>query len=247
MAQTLVTVAAYHNATGLRAALDSVLSQSFLHWNCWIVQDGCGLGCTYHDHNSRRTCVECPDCLAVHVVAMEFVRKSARFCFHVLPANFGAHGWGPRNLAILNTDHPILAYLDDDCTWEPDHIKLAVKELETCDFTWSGSYLWRNGVRVAQRLVTDQPRYYGLDTSELVFKRSVIEACGGWRDDRERYCTRGANDWDMVYRAIVAGFKGRNVGKVTVNYTTHEPNWRFRLKQKLMPWVKRDYTEALSE
>jgi glycosyltransferase involved in cell wall biosynthesis len=94
----------YKRPEGLRAALDSILAQTFTDHIVMVVDDGAGLP------------ADLPDDPRVFTIS--------------LARNIGVLGV-ERNIGIRLTDSRYVAFLDDDNTWRPDHLAVALERLRS--------------------------------------------------------------------------------------------------------------------
>lgn len=221
-----------------RMALHSVKSQTYDNLEIMVVQDGC-------PSNSKLCCKR--TCESVSTFIKEEMKNDSRISYIKDPQCSGYGSAYLRNLAIANTKGTYIAYLDDDNTWEPDHVKSLFDKFDSfINFAWSGSFLWKDGKKVGKRLLTI-PIRNGIDTSEIMHRRYLVERLGGWKDRRNIPLARLDQDWELIRRFIRAGYKGVCSGRVTCNYTLGEHGWRYRVKdmifrlfgRELSPGIKR--------
>lgn len=106
----------------------------------------------------------------------------------------------------------LIAYLDDDNDWRPQHLGLLVRALaETgADFAYSQAlctephgYRWMIG--------WDPPRFAQIDTSMIVHRRELLDVANWQPAD-------GPADWDLVSRWVAAGATWVHVPVVTLDY-----------------------------
>lgn len=206
----LVILPSYHSKMEwIERAVNSVISQTYDNIECVIVKDGC------KHADAEKSCVECDLCKEACLYFSSISDK--RFKFYRMPINLGAAGWGPRNFAILNTHHNLICYLDDDNWYEPDHIESLYEAIadRDSDMAYTGTRLWSADMRVLFERIHPHPPQQGyVDTSEIMHRRRLIEAHGGWR--RVPKC----NDWDLVSRW--AGARWSHTNKVTLNFYVRE-------------------------
>ena len=211
----LVCMPTYHSPPEwIVRAVDSLKQQTFPDFDCWIVKDGCGQSADFHTHYSERTLLECPNCQATNRLCREIAEEDSRFTFHIMPMRFSGAGWGPRNYAILNTEHEFIAYLDDDNWFEPNHLEELYKAITTtgADLAYTGTRLYDpSGKLIHERLHPDIPKAGYIDTSEMMHRRQLIMGSGGWR------YTSKCCDWDLVSR-WVPDVKWCHTGKYTLNF-----------------------------
>jgi glycosyltransferase involved in cell wall biosynthesis len=107
----------------------------------------------------------------------------------------GDLGATPRNYALkLMARGSLIAYLDDDNWWEPDHLASLVEPLlRDPETTFAFSSFDMDGQVVEARA----PRHMQVDTSALLHRRLLLERFGYWRPPTERLW---AHDWELVSR-----------------------------------------------
>ena len=131
-----------------------------------------------------------------------------------LDRNHGAGGAVPRDAGIALARGELIAYLDDDNTWAPDHVSSVVGALFRTDASFAFSSMRADG----RELFFSRPERQGIDTSTIVHRRALIARHGGWKDRRHDY----AHDWELVSRWVAAGEPWACTGTATVNYGTSE-------------------------
>lgn len=108
------------------------------------------------------------------------------------------------NKAVEMADTPLVAILDDDCWWEPNHLEVLAKLMQftDADFVWGSSIIYdtKTGAEIRRRN-DSTPELGHIDTNEILFRSSCVEKWGGLRaedhlgaDGRqiERWVERGA-------------------------------------------------------
>lgn len=191
-------------APELRKALESVLTQKY-NTQCYVVCDG-------EQHEGK-----------VKVITDEF-RGNPNLKITTLPINVGANGfYGHRVYAafthLINTDYVL--YLDQDCWYEPNHVKSCVERIEKDNLEWVYSL----------RLITDkQGNYICEDNCESLGKWQTYHGMN--HIDTNNYCIltkiaiRLASAWhggwgqDRVwFQNLSSYFKNFEcTGEYTVNY-----------------------------
>jgi len=198
-------------------SIDSLKKQTYPNFECWIVKDGCRWAAG--SYFSQLTCLECNVCKNTIKFCKELQISDNRFKFYILPIHMSGAGWGPRNFAILNTTHDLIAYLDDDNWYEPDHLESLVNKIKetNVDVVYTGTKVYNaEGTEILyERLQSGKPVAGGIDTSEILHRRHLIEEFGGWR------FVPKCNDWDIVKRWLpTASFA--HTGKFTLNFRLRE-------------------------
>jgi glycosyltransferase involved in cell wall biosynthesis len=225
MNKILICVPTYHGPLEwLERALNSAKSQTYTNFECWVVKDGCGHGLKLWDAASTnwKACVSCEDCQAHMEYLHDFCKKDTRFKTFTLPANFGYAGIGPRNFILQNTDHEYITYLDDDNWWEPNHLEVLYSTIvnENVDFVFSGTSLHNlAGGHTGERNNIESLNFSMIDTSEILHKRHLLKAFGGWRVPIGSPIAGSGTDWDLVKRWVYGGASWVHTGQVTMHYT----------------------------
>lgn len=127
--------------------------------------------------------------------------------------NFGSLA---RNRALAHARGDIIAYLDDDNAWRPDHLALLVKALEDnpqAGFAYSKLVTHPQGTVIG----SDPPRYGGIDTSVIVHRRELLDIAKWPRPDSIQF-DQHAPDWEIVAAWLGKGVDWVHVPAITVDY-----------------------------
>ncbi len=200
-----VVVAAYGRPRVLGHALRSVQAQSFDDWEVLVVGDAAG--------DETREIVDDLD--------------DERITFLDLPVNIGEQS-GPNNVGIARTSAPLVAFLNQDDLWFPDHLAIAVATLDAraADLVFSPNI----NVLPTGSLATGEPtvvidglshrgRYdpANIDgtypASAWLARREALEALGGWRAAQE---TTLEPSQDLLARAHRRGMRLWTTGVTTL-------------------------------
>lgn len=198
-----------------RASL-SIQQQTHKNFECYVVKDGCRESCNLQE--TKKTCVECDNCNQTSKFFRNFCNNDPRFKFYILPIHLSGAGWGPRNFAILNTNHKYIAYLDDDNWFEKNHIELLYKSITSnnYDMAYTGTNVYdQNYNLVTKRLHNQAPASGQIDTSEIMHTRDIIHKYGGWR------YVKKCNDWDLISR-WGEDVKWIHTNEITLNFYVRE-------------------------
>ena len=95
-----IVIPTYHRYEILTETLQSVQSQTYEHWECWIAEDGASDG--------------------TFAVVEPFLQDSR---FHYLPGDHSGTPATPRNRAIRAGCATYIAFLDDDDLWLPEKLE----------------------------------------------------------------------------------------------------------------------------
>lgn len=217
-ARVLVCMPTYHSEQEwLDKSIASLKNQTYPNFDCWIVKDGCRWATSAF--YSERTCLECDSCKRTIQYCQNVALSDDRFKFYILPIHLSGAGWGPRNFAILNTSHDLIAYLDDDNWYEPDHLESLVTTINetNADVAYTGTRIWDAAAEqvLFERLKSGIPEEGGIDTSEILHRRYLIDKYGGWR------FVPKCNDWDIVKRWTPSAIFA-HTGKFTLNFRLRE-------------------------
>lgn len=128
------------------------------------------------------------------------------------------------NAVEAMADTPLVAMLDDDCWWEPNHLEVLhdLMQKTGADFVWSSSIIedaeTGKGVDLRDFHV---PRFQSIDTNEILFRRECIDRWGGFRvedcDKSELPKLRGI-DGRRIERWVAAGAKYAHSPEFTCHY-----------------------------
>jgi glycosyltransferase involved in cell wall biosynthesis len=131
-----------------------------------------------------------------------------------LPAHDPDARWGhwARLAGIDLATGEIIAYLDDDNAYRPDHIAVMVDALENvpvAGFAYPRTLMHVHGNEF--EIGSDPPAYGQIDTSGIVHRRELLSVAI-WQPSLPSI------DWDLVQRWMLAGVKWAYVPRVTVDY-----------------------------
>lgn len=129
------------------------------------------------------------------------------------PANFGSRA---RNRAIEASTGDLVAYLDDDNAWRPEHLALLAKALgdhPDADFAYSKLVTHPQSTVIG----SDPPRYGGIDTSVIVHRRALLDKAR-WPKPVQITGDKHAPDWAIVASWLAAGTRWVHVPAITVDY-----------------------------
>lgn len=172
-----IVIATYNRSNVLRCTIEGVLAQHFTNWELRVVGDAC------------------TDDTAELVASF----GDPRIHWHNLAENCGEQS-GPNNAGIRAARAPVVALLNHDDLWFPDHLETALGALER-----SGAELvmtlqarrpddgppYAEGVFPNRRFV---PGAAPVEASGLVFRRELFDRIGPWRRYTEVYDTP-IRDW----------------------------------------------------
>jgi len=128
-----------------------------------------------------------------------------------LPVNHGAGGAVPRNYGIMAAGGQLIAYLDDDNVWKPDHLSTLYLALREAGASFAFSSMEVNGVD----LEFSEPKQGGIDTSCVLHRKSLATKYGMWKD---RTDANYHHDWEFVSRWMKGGERWAATRKPTLLY-----------------------------
>lgn len=128
-----------------------------------------------------------------------------------LSKNHGAGGAVPRNVALMMAAGELIAYLDDDNEWLPDHVSSVVGALVGAEASYAFSSMSVDG----KDLGFTEPKKFGIDTSCVVHRKALIRQFGWWKDRVEGGY---AHDWEFFSRWAASGVKWACTKKPTLLY-----------------------------
>ncbi len=169
-----VVVPTYRRPDLLRRAVASVLGQTYQNLEILVVGD------------------HCPSVDGV-VAAID----DPRLRHWNLAQHAGDLGATPRNYALKTMARgTLVAYLDDDNRWMPDHLASLVDRLvanPALAFAFSSFEV------AGETIECRRPRRFQIDTSALLHRRGLLDRFGYWRPPRD---VDWAHDWELVSRWV---------------------------------------------
>ena len=172
-----IITATYNRSDVLRCSIASVLGQTFQNWELIIVGDAC------------------TDDTAEVVASF----GDARVRFVNRETNFGEQS-RPNNDGFVLASGSLIAYLNHDDLWFPDHIQSLVGFIEetNADLVYSLPFeIDRNGL-VYCGLTNAELRYdpsHFIVASLWLTRRELVEELGGWRPAREIHAVTPSQDF----------------------------------------------------
>jgi hypothetical protein len=158
-----IVIPTFKRTSHLCKALDSIFAQTYSNFEVLVVGDKCPL-------------------------LEEFVRsydkaRDIRFKWFNLPKNYGPGGAVPRNYAIkCMASSEWIGYLDDDNTWEPNHLEVIVEHIRKNP----EAKMIVNSMYIDNKVLEfDDMRKGRIDTSAVCHKFELCVKHGLWRDRNE--------------------------------------------------------------
>ena len=203
-----IVIPAYHAGRFIRRALDGVLAQTHGAWEVVVVEDGT------HDETEA--------------VVRQFaagVSQSVRYENNGTNCGVSA----TRNRAMALATGSVLAFLDADDRWTPEHLASGLETLEGgADICFSGFHIFDEATQAVVAsfvpetalLENPLPRLFEsnfIQTSSLVMmRRWAAEKAGGFDGD-----LKVGEDCDYWMRALSGGARIACTRKLTCYYTKH--------------------------
>ena len=199
-----IVMPTFKRAAQLIKAIRSVFTQTFQNWILYIIGDKCPV---------------------LDSVMQKSFTHDPRVRWWNLHENSG-EGSRPRNYALkqlVTTD--LVCYLDDDNTWDSNHVESLYKALTTentnnATFAFSSFYVAEEKMRV----LCSKPIKYRIDTSCIMHKMSLLAKSGYWRSIKEYSY---AIDFDLIARFVKAKEPWVATKLFTVSYCNHQQNMQF--------------------
>jgi GT2 family glycosyltransferase len=186
-----VIIPTFNWSAVLPYAINSVLRQTMDDFELLVIGDGC-------TDDSETVVRSIPD---------------PRIRWINLPSNTG-HQAGPNNRGLAEASGEFIAYLGHDDLWLDHHLECMVAALESNGAGVAVSLLSRifPGKQAGSPLFPGPDGGHGGPPSCMVYRRSVTDRIGGWRNYRE---LRLPPDADLFFRAKEAGFATVFVPRLT--------------------------------
>jgi glycosyltransferase involved in cell wall biosynthesis len=195
-----VVIPTYKRAELLDRAVDSALAQDYPNLEVIVVGDNC------------------PD-----LAGMMAETDHKKIRLYNLNKNHGAGGAVPRNHALAAAGGSLIAYLDDDNVWKPDHVSSLYEAMRAANTAYAFSSMEADGVD----LKFHEPRQGNIDTSCILHKKELVGKHGGWKD---RTQANYYHDWEFVSRWVKAGETWAATRKPTLVYNVETCGQREFLK-----------------
>ena len=226
----------YNRANRVKRAIESVINQTFEDWELIIVDD-----CSPDDTRDVVSRFDDP--------RITYIRQEK---------NFG-NDTHPKNVGILASKSPLIAFLDDDNVYRPDHLQILFNTLENeeeLDGVYGDRFIYlddkpdRLGVHSDFNPMYLMVKNY-IDTSDVLLRREVLFDLGGFDERYKKFI-----DWNLWVRAAKANKKLKRVPLVITDYHIYDDaksNRKEDTKNNIPAWdpinceVRLDYLGKKSE
>ena len=203
-----IVIPAFNAGRFIHRALGGVLAQTHREWEIVVVEDGT------HDETES-------------VVSQFAATVSQCVRYENNGVNLGVSA--TRNRAMALARGSVLAFLDADDRWTPEHLSCGLEALEQgADICFSGFHIFdETSQAVLESFMVDVARMENplrrlfesnfIQTSSLVMmRREIAEKAGGFDVD-----LKVGEDCDFWLRALSQGARLSCTGKMTCYYTKH--------------------------
>lgn len=208
---TVITPTIKRRRAKLHAAAASVRAQTFEDWRHLIIADGPG------DSEFRRDLIDIDD------LDDQCCPRGSRVRCLFLGAHHDTPGHWNRLLGGLAAKTDYIAYLDDDNTWRPRHLELAVHALDKDPSLGFVHTLMQRPADMGGVLGADRLRpgwcVNFIDASMLVHRRELLADVATWDPHMAPPNMRYALDGFLVERWLVTGVRYAQIPEVTVDYS----------------------------
>lgn len=155
-----------------------------------------------------------------------------------LPKNSGSDT-KPKNTGILASEGKYICYLDDDCSFRRDHVKVLYEFLENhkeIDVAYGDFWiideskkddLGQPGVRMDFDTQFLMIRNF-IDTSVVMHRREAVFDVGGWDETLPKFV-----DWNLWTRMTKAGKRFKRIPLIITDYVAHENTKSNKVKTKM--------------
>ncbi len=197
-----IIVPCYNQAQYLDESLQSIFDQTYLHWECIIVNDGSP------DHTEA--------------VALNWEAKDSRFVY-LYKKNGGVSS--ARNEGIEKATGQFILTLDADDKYEVTFLEKALNLLLADDelgivSSWGQYFTNDKQLQVfksAAKSVDDFLFYNGFNMGSSLFRKKCWEQVGGYDANPKN----GYEDWEFYLRVCALGWKAYSIEEVLFFYRQH--------------------------
>lgn len=200
---SISVIMATHNRADkfLSKAIESVVGQSIDDWELIVVDDG-------STDNTEEVVKSFKD------KRIKYIKREEASGTHCRPLNEG----------IAASKGEYIAYLDDDNEYYPFHLEVLAKTLDNnpeLDVAYCDMIIdYGDGKLVPGIAIDFDPQFLirrnYIDTSEVMHRRDVVFAVGGWNEKVKRF-----TDWNLWARMAKWGARFQRVPIAALKYNAH--------------------------
>ena len=222
MEKISIVMSTYNRPDMLRRAIKSVFDQTYKNWELIVIGDNCPV---------------------LNKVISEYY-DDVRVRWWNLAKGSNDSGATPKNYALrMNVRTGLVAYLDDDNYWEPNHLESLFNLMngasnDAPDFVFSSLLMKNEKDEKLATVICKEPKLYRIDTSAILHKFELVQKYGYWKTDMY------AHDHDIVNRWVQNQHRWKASLDPTVNYLV-DPK-KCNLKKLYEHYQDQDPPEILS-
>ncbi|MCU0755245.1 MAG: glycosyltransferase family 2 protein [Xanthomonadales bacterium] len=217
-----ILTAAHNRSNVLRLAIQSVQRQQYTNWELWVGCDGCS------DDSAE--------------VAESFADPRIRVVVH---APRIGNQFGVANTLLAHARGPLIAYLNQDDLWFPEHLALAVDALAEAELYLGRVATLRGDGPVIGPAHFDPRQHYPM--SSRVLRRAALERIGPYRDPLS-LIAGSADEW--LFRAWRRGLRihvSQTLTVIKINSVLQANSYRARPDELHRELVAQGLDEALRQ
>ena len=195
----------YNAEKYLAQAIDSVIAQSYSHWELLLINDGSvdgslGICRTYASQDHR-----------IRVIDLG-TNKGCAFA---------------RNVGLQEAKGEYIAFLDSDDLWFPEKLALQVADLQEDDLSFTAY----NMVDAELNIIKSRPASARLDFEDLLCENSIIFSTVLLKADKVKQLKFDGNcyheDYWFLLNLLQLGCKFKGLNQVLLNYRIHPASRSF--------------------
>lgn len=195
-------------------AIQSVIDQTFTDWELVIVHDG---------KNST--------------LDISWYKSQDKNPITLYEIDKWGNDTKPKNYGILQSRGELIAFLDSDNEYRPDHLQAlynAIKDEPKIDVVYGDRWIVDENKNIEDQIGV----YYDynpslllernyIDTSDALIRREALFKVGGWDERYKKYV-----DWNLWLRMSKAGMVFKRVPLVLTDYHLHDDMKSVKVKTK---------------
>ena len=206
-----ILMATYNRAHLIAETLRSVQAQSFINFECIIIDDG-----------------GADNTAAVLAPFLEDVR----FSFRKRPNNYGKGLPGCRNFGLDIAKGNFIIFFDDDDIVHPRNLEHCVNELQNCDYNFCrykrdvfiGEFSYKfDLIESYEKFIISKKDILKVINNQLPFNScAIMWSASCFEKNRFKEQLMYAEEWELYTRILSQGFSGVSIGK-TLFYGRKHP------------------------